>query len=344
MRANAIALIATAFLLTGCDDPITTVRNVISHVAKFLSRGDQKTVAAPSPKDCPDVQGSFSLMANDVPRGQFDLLSTYMSGGVRHAQGNPWQNVSIEGNAAKELKLTFARPGQRDPKKADASVPAYIRYALETPYNQPVDKQTVVVRPGEHYDCKRGWLVPTRGQPGAHIRRDPGGDLEGRLEERTARVFSLWAETGAGIPYWFDSRTRSARWAAVSSLSVGMSAPSSPPSRPAGGVARQEWDLTYGNGGSAARPSSVASRGDRPYDLQKEIRALVDRDAIVEKINHEGGRYVLTLRVESRGQVLRTLENLRADAYMQDVQDHGVITGGNRRDMAVISMRVVAPR
>ena len=89
---------------------------------------------------------------------------------------------------------------------------------------------------------------------------------------------------------------------------------------------------------------SPAPRGNQPYDAQKEIRALVDRDAVVENISRDGGRYLLTLRVQSRGQVLRTLDNLRGNAWMQDVQDHGVVPGGNRHDIATISLRIVAPR
>ena len=341
MRANAIALIATALLLTGCDDPMTTLRSMMTWAARVLSYRDRQDAAMPSPKDCPDVQGHFSLMADDLPGGQFDLLATFLGSGVHHAQGNPWRSVSIDGSAAKELKLTFTRPGQHDPTKADSSsVPAYIRYALETPYNQPADKRSVLLRPVEHYDCRSGWLVPTRGQPGAHVRRNANGDLEGRLVERTARVISLWAETGAGIPYWFDSKTRSARWAAVGSPSL--APPSGPPPRPSAGVAQQEWDLTYGGG--PVKPMSPAPRGNQPYDAQKEIRALVDRDAVVENISRDGGRYLLTLRVQSRGQVLRTLDNLRGNAWMQDVQDHGVVPGGNRHDIATISLRIVAPR
>ena len=345
IRANVVALIATAFLLTGCDDPITAVRSMMTQAAKFLSYRDRHDTAASSPKNCPDVQGHFSLMANDLPGGQFDLQSTFLGGGARDTHDNPWRSVSIDGNAAKELKLTFVRPGRHDTRKADSSsVPAYIRYALETQHDLPVEQRSVVVRPGEHYDCKSGWLVPTRGQPGARIRRDASGDLEGQLVERTARVISLWAETGAGIPYWFDSTTRSARWVAVGAPSVAVSPSSDLPPRPSGGVARQEWDLTYGGGPGPAKPVPVTPRSDQSYDARKAIRALADRDAVVEKISYEGGRYVVTLRVQSRGQVLRTLDNLRGDAWMQDVQDHGVVSGGSRPDVATISMRVVAPR
>ncbi len=197
-----------------------------------------------------------------------------------------------------------------------------------------------------HDHCKRGWLVPTAGRDGPWVRRAVGGDLEGHLVERKARVIPIWAETGAGIPYWFDNSVRTARWAYTSGTYGGMAAPNSPPPRPADSIARQERDLTYGacaSGGSGA----AGDRGDRPYHTHKEIRALVDRDAVIEKIDYDGKRYVVTLRVESRGQVSRTLENLRADSHMQDVQEHDtadVSTGRSGVRIATISMRIVAPR
>ena len=39
-----------------------------------------------------------------------------------------------------------------------------------------------------------------------------------------------------------------------------------------------------------------------------------------------------------------TVRERSATGAMQDVQDHGVVSGGSRPDVATISMRVVAPR
>lgn len=352
-RKSAAALIAVTLLLAGCDDAATTLRSGISYVARFLS-GELWQTKNGSPKGCPAVQGSYALIAPTSTGGQLDLLSTFLGGGVHHAQGNPWRSVAIAGDASNELKLTFARPRQRAAKKDTSgapSQPAYISYALEIPNYEAVDRHSTAVRPGVNYGCKNGWLTAEDGHSSIQIRRDSTGSLEARMTVLTPRVISVWAETGAGIPYWFDSKTNTVRWAAVSSSWTGSAAPpdtgnAGPPPRPSAGIAQQEWDLTYGSGpvASTTAAATAATRGDKPYDAQKEIRALIDRDAAVEKIQYEGNRYVVTLRVESRGQVTRTLENLRADAYMQDVQDHGVISGGTRPDVATISLRVVAPR
>lgn len=346
-RVNAIALIALTLLLAGCDDPMATVRSVISQVAKFLS-GESRQATNRTPKGCPDVQGSFAVMTPTSAGGQYDLLSTFLGRGVHHSSGNRWRSVTIEGDASKALQLTYARPEQRDLKKQSpngASLPAYIRYALETPHGVLIERYTTVLRPDVNYGCKNGWLTAEKGNSSIRIRRDAAGNLEGQMTDRTARVIPLWAETGAGIPYWFDSKTHTVRWAAMSpAAAMASGSPpvtgSSPPSRPSGGIARQEWDLTYGGAGVA--PSTP--RADKPYDAQKEIRALVDRNAKVESIRSEAGRYVLNLRVESRGPVTRTIENLRMDARLRDVQDHGVISGGSRPDIATISVQVVAPR
>ena len=347
MRTISLALIAIATLLAGCDDARATVRNVLTHAGRLLS-GEGAGSGPVAQRGCPDVQGRYSLSAGPVAGGQFDLLGTYLGHGIHSDPGAPWRSISIEGDAARELRLTAVR---RDPREKVptplSSQPAYIRYALETPYNVALDKRTITLRAGEHYECERGWIIPTRGQPGAHFRRDANGDLEGRLEERTARVISLWAETGAGIPYWFDSKTRWARWASVRAsdaemVAEGGSAPSQTPPRPAGGIARQEWDLTYGTGKlpqvTAATPPS------RPFDPQRDIRQRIDRNAEVENIRSEGDRYVISLRVQSRGAVMRTIESLRGDPAVQDVQDHGVVSGGNRPDLATLSVRLRSAR
>lgn len=324
-KALPVLLMATALLLTACGD-----KN---------DAGARADPTGKTPRDCADVRGSYSLAPADDSGGQFHLSATFLGASVPRTAGEPWQTISVDGNADTMLQLTFARPQpKRDSRQppGDKSLPAYIRQAMETPFSQPVEKHSASVQRGVHYECKRGWLIGI-GPQAASVQREAGGDLVGRLEVREARVFSVWAETGAGIPYWFDTKTRTSRWSVLNSVAVGRGE-----TRAMSRFQKQEHDLEYGVS-SAGAPRAKAT-SDAPYDANKALRALVDRDAIVEKISHEGGRYVITLRVESRGQVSRTLENLRADAYMQDVQDHGVITSGNGRDIATISARIVAPR
>lgn len=342
MRPHALALVVAPLLLSGCGDSTPTLRDGVAAIGRWWS-GDRVADGKPVLlRGCPDVQGHFSLMAEAERGGQFHLLTTLLAGGVRHDPGHPWRSVRIEGHAGRELLLTYMRPGTGEARRdSSAGLPAHLRYALETPIAPGFDTRSVVLRAGEHYDCKGGWLVPAQGQRGAQIRRDHRGDLEGRIEVRSARVISLWAETGAGIPYWFDTTVRSARWEAEGSLATGTDAMAVPP-RPSGGVARQEWDLTYR--GAEQRAPSAGATGEPPYDADSAIRAQIDRNATVESIQREDGRYVVRLRVASRGAVLRSLDSLRTDVHLTDVQDHGVVSGGNRPDLATISVRLVARR
>ena len=303
--------------------------------------------------ECPDIQGVYSLRAQDVPGGQFSLPGTFLGREILPMAHNPWLAVKIEGTPGSVLTVTYLRAAQSDSVKLGAkSTPAYVKYAMEVTADRvgSLDKQTATLARGAHYECRDGWLAAPNEHLGLRVRRNAEGDLEGYLTERTPRVISLWAETGAGIPYWIDSKRRNATWPSASLARVtGREIDPQPdfvPPRPPGGVARQEWDLTYGGGIAGA--SGGITRGDSPreqtFDPQRAIRSLVDRDATVERIRVEADRYVLTLRVESRGQVTRTLENLRGDTHLQDVQDHGAVSDGKATAVAMISMRVVSPR
>ncbi len=328
---------ATSVLLGGCDDALKTVRGWFGG-----SKPSTLPSATAAPRDCPDLRGNFSLTAPASPQGQFDLLHTPLGGGVGQAIGKPWQSVSIDGNADVALVVTYSREADRDAvakQRNDGKVPAYIQRALETSYNQPYERKTATIQRDLHYGCKNGWLVSTARGGTYSVRRDGAGDLEGRLTVREARVISLWAETGAGIPYWFDDKTRHARWAAVR---PGAAAPET-----LTGLAKQEYDLTYGKNSPAVAKAAAANGAIPPrtsWDASAAIRELVDRSATVEKIAIDGGRYVLTLRVESAGPVSRTIENLHGSAHFQDVQDHGIVSGGNKPSLATISMRAVPPR
>lgn len=318
-NAAPALLLVTTLLIAACGDS-----------KRGAARADP---AGSTPRDCIDVRGSYSLATASDAGDHFELASTFLAIDAPRSADKPWQTLGIDGNADTALVLTFARPYRGAAPPGDKSVPAYIRQAMETPATQTVEKHTATVQRGVHYECKGGWLV---GPPGASVRREADGDLVGRLEIRQARVIPLWAETGAGIPYWFDTTVRQSRWSAVGASAIGRAAP-----RTMSRLEKQEHDLEYGTAGGATAGRAAS---DAPYDVNKALLALVDRDAIVEKISQEGGRYVVTLRVESRGQVSRTIENLRADAHTQDVQDHGLISGGNQRDIATISLRIVAPR
>lgn len=331
-----MALAATTLLLAGCEDVLGKKLR-----AWWFSTAEDRTASSSAiARVCNDVRGTFSLATPAAQGRSFDIWSTFLAADVRQQRDNPWQTLTIGGNPDTVLELTYARPAKSAAPPGDKSVPAYIRYALETPQSQPIEKKSATVQRGVHYECKRGWLKGIA--QSASIQREHGGDLTGRSEERTARVFSLWAETGAGIPYWFDTTILSARWVAVSPSSAGVAGPS----RPMSALEKQEFDLTYGKGSAKDRAAGTSARAaapisDAPYDVTKEIRAHIDRNASLESIRFEDKRYVVTLRVESRGALLRTLENLRDDRDMQDIQEHGVVSGGTRPDIATISLRVV---
>jgi len=359
MRCAALAMFAASALLAGCDDPVKTVRGWFG--------GSPAVVASPNgtPRDCPDLRGNYSLTTPVNPVGQFDLVGTFLGGGIGQVPGNPWQTVSIEGNADAALQLTYSRTAasggkadsaRRDGPARDKQLPAYIQFALETDYSKPLDRKTVSVTRGAHYECKNGRLLAV-GSGTTRFWRD-GADLAAELTVRTARVFSLWAETGAGIPYWFDDKTRLARYPSQRAADAAAAA-----KVPLPALAREEYEQTYGKPAAAAAAEAAAAAaaaaalpapGSVPqptpraappaYDINAEVRALVDRNATVENIAFDNGRYVLTLRVESSAPVGRTIENLRGNVFIEDVQDHGTISGGNRAALATLSMRINPPR
>ena len=302
-------------------------------VCAITACGDKKSSAARAdrsgntPRDCADVRGNYSLASSDAVDGQFDVAATFIGANAPSHTGDAWRTVTIDGNADTQLELTFARPASRSQPTGDRSVPAYIRQAMETTQTRVVDEQKVTVQRGLHYDCKGGWLV---GPAKARVQRDASGDLVGRLEERQARVISVWAETGAGIPYWFDTTTRAARWLSIGASDIGQTQQRSSTRFEQQERAQEQGTSAGGNADSGWSQSGEAA-----------LRALVDRNAEVDKIVFDGKRYVLTLIVESRGPATRTLENLRANPIIKDVQDHGMITASKGRDIATISARIV---
>ena len=314
----AVLALAT---VTGCGDKGN---------AKRESGGNKGALSATTPRECPDVRGSFSAIDPEATSKSFTLWETMLGSGAPRQQGNPWRVMTIAGNADKALEITFSRPTKNATLSGDKSVPAYIRYALENPANTPLDKHNVNITRGAHYECKNGWLASLHSEPRTSVRRDAGGDLEAIRSIKRARVFSVWAETGAGIPYWFDTETQTARWSAASDSPSSFA---SPPARQRSRLAQAEYDQENGTSGGAARNDS--------FNVDKELRAMIDRDAIIETIRFEGrGRYTLVLRVESRGQVTRTMENLRANANIKEVEDLGVVSSPKQRDVAMISVQL----
>ncbi len=293
------------------------------------SSSSKGALSASAPRDCPDVRGSYSAIDPEKSNTSFTLSETMLGNTLPRQWNNPWRVMTISGNADTALTVTFTRPTKSAAPPGDKSVPAYIRQALENPADTPLEKHTVNMTRGAQYECNNGWLASLTSEHRTSLRRGEDGELVASRAVKRARVLSLWAETGAGIPYWYDTETQSARWAATSDSAAYTA---TLPPRLVNKFEKQARDLEYGPGGREV--------SDKPYDVDKELRAMIDRDAIVEAIRYEGGRYTLVLRVESRGQVSRTLENLRANPDVKDAEDLGVVSSAKQRDVAMISVRI----
>ena len=218
--------------------------------------------------------------------------------------------------------------------------------------------QSVTASHGNAYTCDGGWLAGmqqdlrvttphhnthgnvgptyrsgTMGPQTARVRRDSEGGLVARANVRVPRVFSLWAETGAGLPYWFDTNTYWARWRPVNDTVEQSKINPATLSK----ITRQEYEMENGVGAYGAPPASPKPAA--PTDMRAAVARHVDSNATLEDVRRENDRYVITLRVTARGQVTRTMENLSEDTAFADIQDHGIIASGNQKDLATISLK-----
>ncbi len=315
-------------------------------------------------RGCPDLKGTYGFDAAAVDGTTFGALSSFLGVGVTQVYNAPLLSFTIAGDAASMLTITFSRAHS----------------ALTGPGTAP-ETQTVTALHGSAYTCDGGWLVSAKqdmvmktaqhnlihrnevsyrtGSAGPQIasfRRDIEGALVAYSNVREARVFSLWAETGAGIPYWFDTHTYWARWLPV------YETPGTVKINPAttGRLERQAYEQENGIGSYAAAvapaksdaaaavpavpatPATPVAASAAPQTLEAmraRVARRVDRNASLEAVRREGDRYVLTLRVSARGQVTRTIENLSEDTAFSEIQDHGIVDGGNQPGIATISLR-----
>ena len=98
------ALLALA-TLTGCGDKGN---------AKRESGGNKGALSATTPRECPDVRGSFSAIDPEATNKSFTLWETMLGGGAPRQQGNPWRVMTFAGNADKALEITFSRPTKKE--------------------------------------------------------------------------------------------------------------------------------------------------------------------------------------------------------------------------------------
>jgi hypothetical protein len=303
----------------------------------------------------------FDEIHRDHDAKTFSLLSSFLGAGVTQVYNAPLLSFTIVGDAETMLTITFARA--RSAGAADSG--------------KAPEKQTVTALRGVAYTCDDGWLVGTAkqdlrvtypkhnhynykdvdyrlssiGPQIVRLRRDSEGGLVGRTDVREARVFSVWAETGAGIPYWFDINTYWTRWTPTLPTPALVPNDVIAPDK-LQRIERQVYEQENGagsysaaavatNGKSPAVPAfaALSAPSQTPPDMRTMLTRHIDSNATLEDVRREDDGYVLTLRVTARGQVTRTIESLSENAAFMDVQDHGIIASGNQKDIATISLK-----
>ncbi|MEO7254083.1 MAG: hypothetical protein ABIZ64_07565 [Casimicrobium sp.] len=313
---------------------------------------------------CSDLSGTyvFDDFHRDYDATTFSVLSTFLGAGVMQAYNASLLSFKIEGDAETMLTATFIRA----------------RSALTTDLGSAPERQTVTAQRGVAYTCEDGWLVGkinqelrvtypkhnhydykdvdyrngSLGPQIVRLRRDVEGGLVGRTNVREARVLSVWAETGAGIPYWFDINTYWTRWKATVPTPVPTPNDVIAPQK-LRRIEGQEYAQENGMGSTAAAATSTPSAittgaasaappasARTPTDMRAMLARHVDSNAALEDVRLEDGRYVLALRVTARGQVTRTMESLNDDAAFADIQDHGIISSSGQKDLATISLKL----
>ena len=192
-----------------------------------------------------------------------------------------------------------------------------------------------------HYDYKDvDYRHSSMGPQMVRLRRDIEGYLVGRTNLREALIFTTWAETSAGIPYGFEINTYWTHWVATEPTPVPVPVPVPndviAPEK-LRSIERQVYEQENGVGPYAAAAASAKSPA---VPASSTLARHIDSSATLEDVRRENDRYVLTLRVTARGQVTRTIENLRVGAKFNDVQDHGIIASGNQKDFATLSLKL----
>jgi hypothetical protein len=178
---------------------------------------------------CPDLRGSWRLNPPALPGNQFKIGGTAV-----HAGTHPWETVTIEGDAAQSLQVTFGRSPESSELLWNALekkrlTPKHGVLRLGREYRDSHRKTTVTVLafqraqfgwpvhsvqllPGRDYHCEAGWLkgrtphtesMPLRSMVApwqvfgtAWFALDKQGQLIGRVDITQKRFISLWCGDG----------------------------------------------------------------------------------------------------------------------------------------------------
>ena len=313
---------------------------------------------------CSDLRGTyvFDEIHRDYDATTFSVLSTFLGAGVTQLYNAPLLSFTIAGDAETMLTVTFTRARSATaagsgsaPERQTVTAQRSVAYACDDGWLVGMVKQDLRVTYPKHnnYDYKVvDYRQGSMGPQIVRLRRDVEGGLVGRTNVREARVLSVWAETGAGIPYWFDINTYWTHWiSTVPTPVIGPNDIIAPETRRR--IEREAYELENGVGTYAAAAASgkspaasapaalhAHSQTQMPADMRTMVARHIDSNATLEDVRREDDRYVLTLRVTARGQVTRTMESLSEDATFADVQDHGIITSAGQKNVATISLKL----
>lgn len=218
-----IAVVAVLMVIAGCGND--------SLASRYPADWPKLERVATKGRQCPDISGNY-VFENGTDDSAFGNDSTFIGRNVKSDSKWPWESVAISGDAAVSISLTYSRP--RPPLPGLPMSP---------------DTTMATLQHGKHYTCDEGWLIAQKQEmtirtlsqnaihrdvqyrgvrrvadTSTHFRRDTEGGLVARAKVREYRVLSIWAETGAGIPYWSDVRTYWAHWSSARMLSANVMA------------------------------------------------------------------------------------------------------------------------
>lgn len=195
---------------------------------------------------CPDLRGTWRLNPPALPGNQFMI-----GGAAGHAGTHPWETMTIEGDAAQSLQVTFGRSPESSESlwnelERNRRTPKHGVLRLGREYRDSHRQTTVTVLDfqraqfgwpvhsvqllaGRDYDCESGWLkgrTPhTESMPLRHmvapwqvfgtawVALDKQGGLIGRVDYTQDRFFSIWCGDGCiGFDAGTAHGTAWARW------------------------------------------------------------------------------------------------------------------------------------
>ena len=195
---------------------------------------------------CPDLRGSWRLNPPALPGNQFMI-----GGAAGHAGTHGWQTMTIEGDAAQSLQVTFGRSRESsellwNELEKKRLTPKHGVLRLQREYRDGHRKTTVTVldfqralfgwpvhsvqlQAGRDYHCEAGWLkgltphtesMPLRSMVApwqvfgtAWFALDKQNQLIGRVDFTQEVFFAIWCGDGCiGFDAGTANRTAWGRW------------------------------------------------------------------------------------------------------------------------------------